>query len=98
MSEIRFRKLKRKSLIISKDDNRTLMKILLDHQIPVASSCNGDGVCGKCRIEVINGNHNLNPENEIEIFLKEKNQCKKNERISCQIKVCGDIEIDTGYW
>ena len=40
---------KRISLTIQPADlNKTLMDFLLEHQIPVASSCSGEGVCKKC--------------------------------------------------
>lgn len=75
-----------------------LMTSLLDQQIPVASSCGGDGVCGKCRIQILKGENHLTSANETEVFLAESNNLKKNERISCQTEVLGDIEIDTNYW
>lgn len=75
-----------------------LMKALLEHQVPVASSCQGDGVCGKCKLRIMQGAQNLSPKTELEIFLSEKYQLKDNERISCQTKVLGPIEVDAGYW
>ncbi len=74
------------------------MKSLLGNSVPVASSCNGDGVCAKCRIQIVQGMENLNSPNETEMFLKEKFQLKKDQRISCQVSVHGDIEIDATYW
>ncbi|MCK6598121.1 MAG: (2Fe-2S)-binding protein [Bdellovibrionaceae bacterium] len=71
---------------------------LLEKGLPVASSCKGDGVCGKCRITVLEGLENISSETTIEITLKTKNKLKDNERISCQLKVKGAIKIDTNYW
>ncbi len=96
MPVISFSKKNRKSLTVEKDAN--LMSSLLQAQIPVASSCNGDGVCGKCRVQVLQGKENLSKPNDTEMFLKEKYQLKDDHRISCQVQVQGDIEIDTGYW
>jgi 2Fe-2S ferredoxin len=75
-----------------------LMKALLAAGVPVASSCRGEGVCGKCRIEVLAGRNHLSQPNETEIFLCEKYQLTQQQRISCQAKVLGDIKIDTTYW
>lgn len=75
-----------------------LMKVLLDAEIPVASSCDGEGVCSKCKIKIIQGQENLSPENEIEIFLKETNDIKPEFRISCQTQVFGDVTVDATYW
>ncbi len=75
-----------------------LMQSLLAANLPVASSCNGDGVCAKCKIEIVEGMNNLNAPNEVELFLKEKNKIESQFRISCQTQVFGDIKIDAGYW
>ncbi len=75
-----------------------LMQSLLSAGVPVASSCDGDGVCAKCRLEIIAGEKNLSPRNETEIFLAETNELRADERISCQTQVLGDIEVDAGYW
>lgn len=75
-----------------------LMQSLLAAHLPVASSCNGDGVCAKCKIEIVEGMKNLNIPNEVELFLKEKNKIDSRFRISCQTQVFGDIKIDAGYW
>lgn len=75
-----------------------LMKSLLEAEVPVASSCNGDGVCAKCRLEITQGSENLSHPNETELFLKEKFELKKSQRISCQTFVLDDVEIDASYW
>ena len=77
-----------------------LMQALLDMGLPVASSCGGVAVCGKCRIRIVSGGENLNPPNEDEKFLIEKERLEKDERISCQVEVRGPgpICVDTKYW
>ena len=75
-----------------------LMKILLDNNIPVASSCHGDGICGKCKVKVISGEENLSAVQELEKTLCERLKIQTPNRISCQTLVMGDIEIDTTYW
>lgn len=80
------------------EDGANLMQALLKAEIPVASSCHGDGVCAKCRIQIIQGATNLSAPNETELFLKQKFSLAKDLRISCQTSVHGDIEIDASYW
>lgn len=75
-----------------------LMQALLSAGLPVASSCDGDGVCAKCKILIIDGQQNLSDENEIEIFLKETNNLAAASRISCQTQIHGDVVIDASYW
>jgi 2Fe-2S ferredoxin len=96
MPVISFSKKNRNSLTVEAGAN--LMKSLLSSEIPVASSCHGDGVCAKCKLQVTQGQQNLSKPNDIEIFLKQKFQLKSDQRISCQAQVLGDIEVDTTYW
>ena len=75
-----------------------LMQSLLLAGLPVASSCHGDGVCAKCRMQIVDGAENLSKPNEAELFLIEKFQLEKNIRISCQAEVLGDVTIHASYW
>ena len=95
MPTIRFKKNKPAIEVIS---GANLMKSLLEAGVPVASSCNSDGVCAKCGIRVLGGMANLSPPESTELFLKEKNNIGDDFRISCQTEVFGDILIDVGYW
>lgn len=74
------------------------MRVLLEAGIPVASSCNGEGICGKCKVRIVSGAENLSPASEDELFLMNKNRISKDHRISCQTKVQGDATIDASYW
>lgn len=84
--------------VLQVEDGVNLMEALLKAEIPVASSCHGDGVCAKCRLQIIQGASNLSKANETEMFLKQKFSLAKEMRISCQTTVHGDIEIDASYW
>ncbi len=75
-----------------------LMEALLRAGLPVASSCHGDGICGKCRIQIVSGSENLTQINPIEAIVRERLRVPPEYRISCQTRVMGDITIDTSYW
>lgn len=47
------------------DESINLMELLLSNGIPVASSCNGDGVCLKC-IATVNGEKVLTCQTDIQ--------------------------------
>ena len=80
-------------------DGANLMTALQEAGVPVASSCGGAAVCGKCALKVISGNENLTPPNEDELFLLEKeNLLGQGLRISCQCEVRGDVTLDAPYW
>ena len=75
-----------------------LMEALLKAGLPVASSCHGDGICGKCRIQIVGGAENLTKINEIEAIVRDRLKIPPEFRISCQSRVIGNILIDTSYW
>lgn len=75
-----------------------LMKSLLEAGLPVASSCQGDGICAKCRIQVIEGAENLSQINPREQILRDRLRIAREFRISCQTLVLGDVTVDATYW
>ncbi|HEX4923268.1 MAG TPA: 2Fe-2S iron-sulfur cluster-binding protein [Bdellovibrionales bacterium] len=79
-------------------DGSNLMRALLNNGIPVASSCNGDGVCTKCRLKIVAGKENLSKETELEADLRDIHEIPNGERISCQTTVNGPVTVDASYW
>jgi 2Fe-2S ferredoxin len=73
-----------------------LMQALLDAGRPVASSCRGDGVCGKCRIQIVAGQ--ISPPSDREKFLIERHSVPAGSRVSCQVSVTSDLTVDASYW
>ncbi len=81
----------------------SLMRALLAEEIPVASSCHGEGVCGKCRLRVISGIDLLKNASTLEKELIQRNQLAPDERISClarpkDFEIQGSVEVDASYW
>lgn len=95
MPQIRFLK---NRPVVQVEAGANLMRALLAAGVPVASSCNGAGVCGKCKIRVPLNEENLSPMSTDELFILEKNGIGKGFRISCQCLVQGDVTVDTSYW
>lgn len=95
MPVIRFAK-KYPEIIV--ENGTPLMQTLLAAGLPVASSCHGDGICAKCRIQILEGSENLSPINAREQMLRDRLRLPRDLRISCQTEVLGDILIDTSYW
>ena len=85
-----------KSLSSNKEEN--LYKFLRENKVPVASSCKGEGICGKCVISVTDGMENLSTPSELELKLQEKYRLRKEQRVSCQCQCSGDVELATTYW
>jgi 2Fe-2S ferredoxin len=95
MPKIRFA---RKFPDIEVETGGLLMEALLKAGYPVASSCHGDGICGKCRIQILAGAENLSKIAEVEQLVRDRLNVPKEYRISCQARVLGDVLIDTSYW
>jgi 2Fe-2S ferredoxin len=77
-------------------EGENLMQFLLKNGIPVASSCKGDGICGKCRMQI--SGENLPEISDLEKETLERNSAKAGERLSCQFKIKNDLKVDTDYW
>jgi uncharacterized 2Fe-2S/4Fe-4S cluster protein (DUF4445 family) len=54
------------------------------------SLCGGEGVCGKCRVQVIKGNTKIDG-NSVAFFTKE--EIEKNYTLACQTRVKENIEV-----
>lgn len=78
------------------DLNLSLMENLLNQGLPVASSCQGDGICGKCIVEVLGDS--LPPKKELEEKTLQKAEAGEKHRLSCQLKGFADIQVKTTYW
>lgn len=96
MPKIKFSKANREAIEVPSGSN--LMEVLLENNIPVASSCGGELVCAKCYVEVHDGSYNLNLCSQDERDFMEIKDIPKNCRMACKTIVEGDITIDTPYW
>lgn len=69
----------------------TILKIALDHGIPMEHACGGNGFCTTCMCAVKSGMGNITPRND-----REENMGITNDpwRLSCQARVQGDVEIE----
>ncbi|OFZ28764.1 MAG: hypothetical protein A2622_06695 [Bdellovibrionales bacterium RIFCSPHIGHO2_01_FULL_40_29] len=87
--------LPQKNLILEVHAGANLMKTLLDAGIPVASSCLGDGICGKCRLMTEGEVSKITP---LESDTLLRNRATPTERLSCQITVTTDLILKSSYW
>lgn len=85
----------KKSLLLN--PSLSLMENLLQHNIPVASSCNGDGICGKCQMTVLSKNE-ISPPSDIEKNTMKRNNIPQGQRLSCQLYLSQDVQVHTTYW
>jgi 2Fe-2S ferredoxin len=72
-----------------------LMLFLQANGIPVASSCLGDGICGKCRMKITGALPEASPLEKDTLL---RNKCEPDARLACQVTVVQDLEVETTYW
>jgi Na+-transporting NADH:ubiquinone oxidoreductase subunit F len=69
----------------------SLLSALINEKIFIPSACGGRGTCGLCKLKVTQGAGALLPTEEP--FLTEQ-EVQSDVRVSCQIKVRNDLEIE----
>lgn len=94
-AEIRFLRIRRPPIRVKEGEN--LMRSLLEAGVPVASSCQGKGVCGKCSLRVEGSSLPLQEEYEKQLL--EKQGAPGGFRLSCQLEVPREgCSVDAPYW
>ena len=68
-----------------------LLGALAEHGIFVSSACGGGGTCAQCKVRVHSGGGNLLPTERSHINKREE---RAGERLSCQVAVKQDMEIE----
>jgi Na+-transporting NADH:ubiquinone oxidoreductase subunit F len=68
----------------------TLLNTLQSNQIFLSSACGGGGTCGECRCRVTDGGGEILATEKVHFTRKEQ---LSNWRLSCQVKVKGDLAI-----
>jgi len=66
--------------------------------VPIGQSCNGDGVCGWCRVKIIGGMDGMLPPSQLEMKLMKEKEFAGDERAACMAKIRGDVAVTTSYW
>ncbi len=66
--------------------------------LPLAQSCRGEGICGRCGIRVKRGAEHLSPEQAPERMRKRSNRVDADLRLACLSTVHGPVVVTTDYW
>jgi Na+-transporting NADH:ubiquinone oxidoreductase subunit F len=69
----------------------TLLNTLANHKIFIPSACGGKGSCGVCKVIVKSGGGTIGP---TELGYVSKGEAREGCRLSCQVKVKADMEIE----
>ena len=68
---------------------RTLLSVALDLGVIISHVCGGDGACGTCRVEVLQGAENLTEPTPDETY----KEIEEPHRLSCQARLVGDVIV-----
>lgn len=68
---------------------RTLLSIAEELGVTIGHVCGGDGACGTCRIEVVEGWSCMTPPTPDETY----KELDPPYRLSCQAKLSGDVVV-----
>jgi len=69
----------------------SLLGLLIENEVYIPSACGGKGSCGFCKVKVTEGGGPLLP---TETGYVTEEEAKDNIRLSCQVKVKNDIDIE----
>ena len=76
----------------------TLLQAAQEASLPVGSSCRGEGVCGWCRVTVLEGAKNLDDPDARELEVLRRVEAGESERLACVARVRGAVTITASYW
>jgi ferredoxin len=66
--------------------------------VPLGNSCGAVGICGRCRVRIVDGAANLSAPTAIELRTATSRGFAPDERLACQAVVAGDVTVTTTYW
>ena len=69
---------------------KTLLSAALELGVAISHVCGGDGACGTCRVEVLQGWANLTPPTPDETY----KELEEPHRLSCQAKLVDDVIVN----
>ena len=86
------------------DENKTVLEVARSIGVDIDSVCGGRAMCGRCQVEVSEGEfakysilskpENLSERNDTETRYAIKRKLTSNRRLSCQAKILSDVVID----
>ena len=77
----------------------SLFEALRNADQPVASSCSGSVVCGRCVVRVLEGSEVLSTMDEDERAVLQRESAAPDERLACRAYPAGSgVVLTTGYW
>jgi len=80
-------------------DDQSIFEALRESNQPIASSCLGVAVCGRCLVRVKSGIESLSPVDAVERRILLAEQADPDQRLACQSYVTAPgVVLSTDYW
>lgn len=79
--------------VISNDNSKSILNIIQKEQIDWMHACGGNGRCTTCKCIIHSGIETFEAPNEAEQKLIDLGRLAENERLACQNKLNGNIEV-----
>lgn len=79
--------------VLFSDYTNTVFDILQQNKVDWMHACGTKGRCTTCRMIVLEGMHNISRQSKIEIAYQKNNMLNRNERLTCQCTLLGNINI-----
>lgn len=86
--------LKPTNQVIEVSSKKSIFEQLKENNIYLNSSCGGFGTCGDCVVKISKGEEHCSPPTYQEIKLLGNVFHLTHERLSCQLKINAEVEID----
>jgi 2Fe-2S ferredoxin len=74
--------------------NKSVLDLAHEHGVHIQSICKGVPSCAECRIQILEGEHNVFPPSKKEESLIGTAHFVDRSRLSCQLKCFGDLVVD----
>lgn len=76
----------------------TVLDAARTHDLELRSYCGGNCSCGTCRIEVLRGGGNLSRPADNETFTLGMEAAHRGDRLACQTRILGEVELQFPRW
>lgn len=70
-----------------------LLDILLS-ETDYMHACGGKGKCTTCKARIISGSDQMTPKTESEELFAKLNKLRSDERLTCQVQILGNVELE----
>ncbi len=80
-------------LVSASQEDQTVLDVAVRNKIALNHTCGGNGTCGTCLVEVVEGLEQLEPRNEIELEMATDRGFSNSERLACQTSLANGLTV-----